>query len=439
VAAVSGSNNTQFNVSFTAQTAPGSYHLVVGPNILDTYGNQMDQNLNGINGEVPADQYSTNFSVSPSDGAHVTSSSVMGSTTSVNGMRVTFNESINPSTFTPSQITLTGPTGAAITVIGVAAVSGSNNTQFNVTFAPQTTLGTYHFVLGPNVPDMSGNQMDQNQNGINGEVPADQYPTSFAVSSVSTFSSGDVPKPIVGGQTAISNLVISQSMTIADVNVQLNITESSDKNLTITLHSPAGTVITLSNRRGANGHNFTNTIFDDQALVAISAGSAPFAGSYRPDSPLSPLNGQNASGTWQLWVQDQAPHDQGTLNSWSLIITGAATAAGTATGQGTESGGGQAGMAAAASTDPGTQPGAPVRSAVLALGVAPAFASTVTVTVPSQLSSQATSFTTLDPVPATPSPVQGQPAVTTENTSSKAAPDWYWIAAATDPSPLGTL
>jgi hypothetical protein len=79
----------------------------------------------------------------------------------------------------------------------------------------------------------------------------------------------------------------------------------------------------LANRRGSSGDNYTNTVFDSTATKAISAGTAPFAGTYRPETSLAAAyNGYDAAGTWQLIVQDRARLDSGKLNSWSLTIQG---------------------------------------------------------------------------------------------------------------------
>jgi Proprotein convertase P-domain len=61
------------------------------------------------------------------------------------------------------------------------------------------------------------------------------------------------------------------------------------------------------------------TLVDDEASQPISAGSAPFTGSYQPEQPLSALDGKNAQGTWRLFIQDTNPFvNNGTLNSWSI-------------------------------------------------------------------------------------------------------------------------
>jgi subtilisin-like proprotein convertase family protein len=56
-------DSTHLKVNFKAQTAKGSYSMVIGPNILDTSGHAMDQNGNGTRGEVPADEYPAHFAI----------------------------------------------------------------------------------------------------------------------------------------------------------------------------------------------------------------------------------------------------------------------------------------------------------------------------------------------------------------------------------------
>src|SRR5262249_22255477 len=73
---------------------------------------------------------------------------------------VTFNRSMDPSTFTPNKVTFTGPNGA-ITITGVTPVAGSHNSQFAVSFAQQSALGVYTMVIGPDIHDTFGNPMAQ--------------------------------------------------------------------------------------------------------------------------------------------------------------------------------------------------------------------------------------------------------------------------------------
>ena len=89
----------------------------------------------------------------------------------------------------------------------------------------------------------------------------------------------------------------------------------------IELQSPVGTTVALSNRRGGRGHNFINTVFDDEAATAIGSSSAPFTGSFRPDQLLSAFDGQDAFGVWTLRVADRAARDVGSINRWGIDIT----------------------------------------------------------------------------------------------------------------------
>jgi subtilisin-like proprotein convertase family protein len=144
--------------------------------------------------------------------------------------------------------------------------------------------------------------------------------TGIQVTSKLQFNSADTPGPIVGGYISISSISIGQNVTVADMNIKVNISYPYDSDLYIHLVSPTGVNVDLSDFEGGFGSNFQNTIFDSQAATPISSGSAPFAGSYQPEMTLNVFNGENAKGTWELWVEDWG-FDNGTLNSWSIIIT----------------------------------------------------------------------------------------------------------------------
>jgi subtilisin-like proprotein convertase family protein len=148
---------------------------------------------------------------------------------------------------------------------------------------------------------------------------------SFTVSAPggTVFRAADVPQRVDFPDVfTVSSVYVPQSLTIASVKVQLDITYPLGNDLTIDLIAPDGTDVPLSSFEGA-GANFQNTTFDDAAATPIWAGNSPFAGSYRPEAPLSSLAGKNAQGTWQLEIIDWGA-SAGTLNSWSLIIQPAA-------------------------------------------------------------------------------------------------------------------
>lgn len=136
------------------------------------------------------------------------------------------------------------------------------------------------------------------------------------------YASTDVPKAIPDNNpTGITSaLTVATTGTVGKVRVHVNITHTWDGDLIIKLLPPVGSPITLVSRRGSSGDNFTGTTLDDAATTPISSGTAPFAGTYRPEQPLSAANGQAINGSWMLSVSDNAAADVGTLTGWSLDI-----------------------------------------------------------------------------------------------------------------------
>jgi hypothetical protein len=186
VTTVEDSGNTQFDVTCATQTRTGIYTLSLGPNVLDRFGNPMDQNDNGIPGEVPGDVFTTSFGIT---GLQVASAAPSGTVAApVGSLRVTFNRPIDPSTFQISRgdvVSFTRTVGTVVTnllpsLTGITPVAGSGNTQFDVTFPTQTATGIYRMVIGQNVRDLFGNAMDQDGDFVPGE-PTDQFTAQFNV------------------------------------------------------------------------------------------------------------------------------------------------------------------------------------------------------------------------------------------------------------------
>ncbi len=115
-------------------------------------------------------------------------------------------------------------------------------------------------------------------------------------------------------QTAMSNSFGIES-------VCLDITHSYVGDLNILLIAPDNTYIELTTGNGGGGQNYSNTCLTDLSPNIISNGTAPFTGSFRPESPLYVVNnGLNPNGTWQLYILDTYPQDAGILNSWSITF-----------------------------------------------------------------------------------------------------------------------
>jgi len=114
---------------------------------------------------------------------------------------------------------------------------------------------------------------------------------------------------------------ITDSRQILDLNVRVRLTHTYVGDLVMSLIAPDGTEVVLSNRRGAPGQDFTNTLFDDEATTSVSAGVAPFSGAFRAESSLGAFDGDSAAGRWTLRINDASALNTGRLENWALDIT----------------------------------------------------------------------------------------------------------------------
>ncbi len=104
--------------------------------------------------------------------------------------------------------------------------------------------------------------------------------------------------------------------------VCLSITQPIPNDLDIYLISPTGTQVRLSDDNGGSSGNdyHTGLCFSECGPTGAIVGASDFKGTYTPEQLMSAFNnGQNADGTWQLRVDDDAAAGgNGTLNYWSL-------------------------------------------------------------------------------------------------------------------------
>ncbi len=88
---------------------------------------------------------------------------------------VEFDGYINAASFTPADVTVTGPNGP-VAVTGVTDITVPDpvtqinlHNRYRIDFVPQNTDGTYTITVGPNITDAGGTKMNQDGDGINGE------------------------------------------------------------------------------------------------------------------------------------------------------------------------------------------------------------------------------------------------------------------------------
>lgn len=144
-----------------------------------------------------------------------------------------------------------------------------------------------------------------------------------------------------GFPVVVSGVGILDGTYIRIDSVRINFTMAWDADLNIWLQGPGGAVLELSTGNGDDGDNYTNTTFSDNATTFITAGTAPFSGSFRPEGrynylvtapPNTPAlgtytfantyNGSDADGEWTLKVCDGAQEDSASIQNWTIYFSG---------------------------------------------------------------------------------------------------------------------
>jgi fibronectin-binding autotransporter adhesin len=159
-------------------------------------------------------------------------------------------------------------------------------------------------------------------------IPIRMY-TGTAGSSQRFNRTGDQAIPDLG--TLDSTITVSGIATpIHHVVISLHLSHTVDGDLDISIEDPDGTTVILSTDNGGTFDDYgtscadaDRTVFIDTAGVAITSGTAPFRGNFRPEQPLSTYRGKfgtDVNGTWHLNIADDTAGGVGTLHCWSIII-----------------------------------------------------------------------------------------------------------------------
>ncbi len=151
--------------------------------------------------------------------------------------------------------------------------------------------------------------------------PASRFHTQGI--ACATYTSPDVPKAIPRSGSATSNLTISGSDAIKDLNV-FNITgdHAAIGDISFSLRSPANTEVTIMAQQTCSGSANFDLNLDDEAANLIPCPPTD-GGAFQPSNPLSAFDNQTANGTWSFTVTDSLAGNSGTLSSWSLNVCSA--------------------------------------------------------------------------------------------------------------------
>ncbi|MCA8995757.1 MAG: Ig-like domain-containing protein, partial [Planctomycetaceae bacterium] len=118
-------------------------------------------------------------------GASIGTMAPSGITTApVSSVDVTFDQVVQPATFTQDDIAIQAPDGQVINLSADPVDSGDQQT-FTLNFTAAVSLpGTYRVQIGPDVLNASGEPMNQDGDGTDGELGQDEFNDSFTINAV---------------------------------------------------------------------------------------------------------------------------------------------------------------------------------------------------------------------------------------------------------------
>ena len=159
----------------------------------------------------------------------------------------------------------------------------------------------------------TGTSADCNTDGVPDEC-------QLFVNDILVFDIPVVPPVFIsdGSPPAVHTFNVSALGTVADVDVDLNITRTYVGDLRIDV-GHLGVVVIVYNRECGGEDNFTGTVFDDEAPGTIACVTG-HVGSFTPSQPLAAFYGFDVAGDWTITVTDLAGGDSGHLLDWSLHI-----------------------------------------------------------------------------------------------------------------------
>jgi subtilisin-like proprotein convertase family protein len=252
-------------------------------------------------------------------------------------------------------ITLTSPAGTVVSI--TTDNGGANDNVFNGTRFDDTSSNdcvTYAYTDLVAAPDLSvegalARFRGESGNGLwtltitddaaidvgslNGwSMDLTTTLASFATSSVSNTSNPNLAIP--------DNVTVFDTLTIGgagsflhSLKVTTAITHTYNGDLVITLTSPAGTVVKMSDRLAGGADDvFNGTQWFDKALDPNSPLNDAAAANYTfatgvpvpqlvVETSFDQLTGEDPNGVWTLTIQDAATIDIGNLASWTVEAT----------------------------------------------------------------------------------------------------------------------
>jgi hypothetical protein len=223
----------------------------------------------------------------------------------------------------------TGVTGTLVATTPDVAVPGDMTTWPDlVSGVPAWSDAPFQVVLGETVPCFSRVSFELTLNANEGGPWTYTFGNEIG-QPLEPNVPVDIPDNGGPGGPGISTLVVGDDMTLADVNVWMQIDHTWVGDVAMSLRSPAGTEVLLLDRPGVpastygcSDNNMDITFDDDSAFDPENHcdGTDPwYVGDALPIEALAAFNGESSMGTWELVVWDNAGGDTGQIVDWDLI------------------------------------------------------------------------------------------------------------------------
>ncbi len=231
----------------------------------------------------------------------------------------------------------------------LSPAQGESNVEIVKTFtwAEDTDADTYIFELSNNPDFTTGTILvvedDLTEESFELEQPLDRNDVYFwrvtginrcgdsFTTPVSAFSSETltcvdyvenetpISLPSSGTPTTILESVIVANGQVSDVNITLlKGTHTNVKDLRVSLRSPAGTTVSLWDKRCAGSTSF-NAGFDSESPADIQCPMLN-AAKFAPEGDLKAFNGEDLLGTWELVIEDLVSGNGGKIDDYILNI-----------------------------------------------------------------------------------------------------------------------
>ncbi len=143
---------------------------------------------------------------------------------------------------------------------------------------------------------------------------------TVAVDIVNTSSPAvDIPDP----GTVVDSIVVTDSLSVADVNCTIDITHPFVGDLVVEIESPVSTMVSLTSLSGSSESDVRVT-FDANGNpfgATLLASGIGFHMQSQGPGELDDFSGEDSAGTWTLSVSDTISTNSGQLNEWTLALS----------------------------------------------------------------------------------------------------------------------